>query len=68
MFIGEHKGEYLGCFKDDRNRRILTGLQKELKEDNSPQKCISLCFMSGKLSIWARGLKKVLRSLLVGGK
>ncbi|XP_011302816.1 xylosyltransferase oxt [Fopius arisanus] len=37
----------LGCFKDDKTQRILSGYYSILKGVNSPQHCAFLCLQSG---------------------
>lgn len=37
----------LGCFKDDKKFRILSGYYNNFKESNSPKKCIQMCLQSG---------------------
>lgn len=40
-------GKSLGCFKDDKNFRILSGYYGNNKDKNSPEYCIYLCLQSG---------------------
>ena len=37
----------LGCFKDEKNFRILSGYYTNYKAQNSPKKCIQMCLQSG---------------------
>jgi protein xylosyltransferase len=37
----------LGCFKDEKKFRILSGYYTNFKESNSPKKCIQMCLQSG---------------------
>ena len=37
----------LGCFKDVKNQRLLSGYYSNFKESNSPKKCMSICLQSG---------------------
>ena len=37
----------LGCYKDEKNYRILSGFYVDLKSHNSPEYCINLCLQSG---------------------
>ncbi|XP_050301024.1 xylosyltransferase oxt [Anthonomus grandis grandis] len=41
------KGKQLGCYKDEKNFRILTGYMGVNKNENSPKYCINLCLQSG---------------------
>lgn len=38
---------FLGCFKDEKNYRILSGYYTNFKSSNSPKKCIQMCLQSG---------------------
>lgn len=38
---------FLGCFKDEKNYRILSGYYTNFKTSNSPKKCIQMCLQSG---------------------
>lgn len=38
---------FLGCFKDEKNYRILSGYYTNFKVNNSPYKCIQMCLQSG---------------------
>ncbi|XP_072386942.1 xylosyltransferase oxt [Diabrotica undecimpunctata] len=40
-------GKELGCFKDEKNFRLLTGYFGISKKDNSPKYCMRLCLQSG---------------------
>lgn len=40
-------GKSLGCFKDEKNFRLLSGYYGNNKNDNSPEFCIRLCLQSG---------------------
>ncbi|CAG9771125.1 unnamed protein product [Ceutorhynchus assimilis] len=40
-------GKELGCFKDEKNFRLLNGYFGVNKNDNSPKYCINLCLQSG---------------------
>ncbi|KAG5899486.1 hypothetical protein JTB14_015197 [Gonioctena quinquepunctata] len=40
-------GKELGCFKDEKNFRLLSGYFWVNKKDNSPKYCINLCLQSG---------------------
>ena len=42
----DNGGEYVGCYKDSRDTRLLNGAHIELK-DNSPTNCINFCIMTG---------------------
>lgn len=44
---GYTPGKELGCFKDEKNFRLLTGYVGTNKKDNSPRYCINLCLQSG---------------------
>lgn len=39
----------LGCFKDDKTLRILSGYYHVFKGNNSPERCAFLCLQSGYL-------------------
>lgn len=41
------RGKSLGCFKDEKNYRILNGYYANLKTNNSPEHCIQMCLQSG---------------------
>lgn len=45
--LGLTTGKSLGCFKDEKNYRILNGYYSNLKNNNSPENCIQLCLQSG---------------------
>lgn len=40
-------GKSLGCFKDEKNFRLLNGYYGNNKNSNSPEYCIRLCLQSG---------------------
>ncbi|CAH0548155.1 unnamed protein product [Brassicogethes aeneus] len=40
-------GRQLGCYKDEKNFRLLNGYYGAYKKDNSPEYCINLCLQSG---------------------
>lgn len=40
-------GKSLGCFKDEKNYRLLNGYYGNYKNMNSPEFCIRLCLQSG---------------------
>lgn len=40
-------GRELGCFKDDKNYRLLSGYVGSYKKDNSPTFCRQVCLQSG---------------------
>lgn len=40
-------GRDLGCFKDDKNNRLLTGYVGTYKKVNSPRFCQQICLQSG---------------------
>lgn len=40
-------GRELGCFKDDKNYRLLTGYVGTYKKENSPKFCRQVCLQSG---------------------
>lgn len=44
---GKTSGKSLGCYKDEKNYRILSGYFANLKTSNSPEYCIQLCLQSG---------------------
>uniref|UniRef100_A0A182LRE1 protein xylosyltransferase n=1 Tax=Anopheles culicifacies TaxID=139723 RepID=A0A182LRE1_9DIPT len=45
---GDHSpNRALGCFRDEKNFRILSGYYSTFKTNNSPEKCIRLCLQSG---------------------
>lgn len=44
---GLEAGKSLGCFKDEKNFRLLSGYYGNNKQANSPQFCIRLCLQSG---------------------
>ncbi|KAK0163016.1 hypothetical protein PV327_006732 [Microctonus hyperodae] len=44
-FIGKPKN--LGCFKDDKTQRILSGYYAIFKTNNSPEHCAFMCLQSG---------------------
>lgn len=44
---GMTAGKSLGCFKDEKNFRTLSGYSVTLKSTNSPEHCIHLCLQSG---------------------
>lgn len=37
----------LGCFRDEKKMRILSGYYTNFKESNSPTKCVQRCLQSG---------------------
>jgi len=37
----------LGCYKDEKDRRLLAGYYSSSKTSNSPAKCVELCLQSG---------------------
>lgn len=41
------QGKSLGCFKDDKTYRLLSGYYGTNKKLNSPESCIRLCLQSG---------------------
>ena len=43
----ENNEEYLGCFKDSFDSRLLTGSYRKYKDYNSPTKCLQQCRSSG---------------------
>lgn len=45
--LGLTTGKSLGCFKDEKNYRILNGYFLNLQNNNSPESCIALCLQSG---------------------
>uniref|UniRef100_A0A182Y7V1 protein xylosyltransferase n=1 Tax=Anopheles stephensi TaxID=30069 RepID=A0A182Y7V1_ANOST len=45
---GDHSpNRALGCFRDEKNFRLLSGYYSTFKTNNSPEKCIRLCLQSG---------------------
>lgn len=44
---GFKAGKSLGCFKDEKNFRLLSGYYGNNKNSNSPEYCIRLCLQSG---------------------
>lgn len=42
-----HENQPLGCFKDDKKFRTLSGYYINFKTTNTPTKCIQLCLQSG---------------------
>lgn len=42
-----HDGNSLGCFRDEKKMRILSGYYTNFKELNSPAKCMQRCLQSG---------------------
>nr|CAI5851663.1 unnamed protein product [Callosobruchus analis] len=44
---GLSTGKQLGCFKDEKNYRLLSGYFGINKKSNSPHYCIKLCLQSG---------------------
>ncbi|XP_023025219.1 xylosyltransferase oxt [Leptinotarsa decemlineata] len=44
---GMISGKELGCFKDEKNFRLLSGYFGVNKRENSPKYCIDLCLQSG---------------------
>nr|CAH7713300.1 unnamed protein product [Callosobruchus chinensis] len=44
---GLSTGKQLGCFKDEKNYRLLSGYFGTNKKSNSPHYCIKLCLQSG---------------------
>jgi hypothetical protein len=45
---GLETGKYLGCFKDHHTNRDLTGYHTMFPDDNTPERCINFCFLSGR--------------------
>ncbi|KAG8188510.1 hypothetical protein JTE90_008075 [Oedothorax gibbosus] len=43
---GKVPNSYLGCFKDQSKKRLLSNFSKKLS-DNSPTRCIDMCLQSG---------------------
>lgn len=41
------KGKSLGCFKDNKTYRLLSGYYGNNKKNNSPEFCMNLCLQSG---------------------
>ncbi|XP_058054885.1 xylosyltransferase oxt [Anopheles bellator] len=45
---GDHSpNRALGCFRDEKDFRLLAGYYSTFKSNNSPEKCIRLCLQSG---------------------
>ena len=40
-------GTRVGCYRDDREQRLLVDSHADLKETNTPDKCISQCYRGG---------------------
>lgn len=40
-------GKALGCFKDEKDFRLLSGYYGLFNKDNSPEHCVQLCLQSG---------------------
>lgn len=47
MFPGFTAGKSLGCYRDEKNFRLLSGYYANLKTTNSPKHCINMCLQSG---------------------
>lgn len=47
MILVTTYGKHIGCFKDDKKKRILPDYFILLKETNSPRSCVELCLQSG---------------------
>jgi len=43
----ESAGVRVGCFKDTISNRLLKGRLKQMKDDNTPEKCIKYCQQTG---------------------
>ncbi|BES92733.1 bacteria Hypothetical protein protein [Nesidiocoris tenuis] len=41
------EGKLLGCFEDNGNLRVLSGLQITFKETNTPRLCLNVCLQLG---------------------
>lgn len=41
------RGRSLGCYRDEKKSRLLTGFYVNYKASNSPEKCIDMCLQSG---------------------
>ena len=48
MSGSNHKGQYLGCFKDSFAKRDVGNWVTTLRESNSPEKCVEICINGGK--------------------
>lgn len=44
---GREGGKSFGCFKDEKNYRLLNGYYGNYKSSNSPEYCVYLCLQSG---------------------
>lgn len=42
-----HAGRSLGCYKDEKTYRLLSGYYANYKSNNSPEHCIRMCLQSG---------------------
>ncbi|CEF62907.1 Xylosyltransferase oxt [Strongyloides ratti] len=47
FFDEKLKGSYIGCYKDSRNKRILSSYDIVIPKMNSPKKCIDTCIQGG---------------------
>ncbi|XP_066992776.2 xylosyltransferase oxt [Anabrus simplex] len=45
--LGYTAGKSLGCYRDEKTFRLLSGYYANLKTTNSPQHCINMCLQSG---------------------
>ena len=47
LFIAKNGGQYIGCFRDNRNDRDMNGEAVRFEADNTPSKCIDHCLRIG---------------------
>uniref|UniRef100_A0A915B3N6 protein xylosyltransferase n=2 Tax=Parascaris univalens TaxID=6257 RepID=A0A915B3N6_PARUN len=47
LYAESQRGAYVGCFKDTRSARVLSGHLYSLKQINSPHYCVNLCLRAG---------------------
>uniref|UniRef100_A0A0N4ZRJ1 protein xylosyltransferase n=1 Tax=Parastrongyloides trichosuri TaxID=131310 RepID=A0A0N4ZRJ1_PARTI len=46
-FDAKLKGTYLGCYKDSKNKRVLSSFDTIISISNTPNKCINTCLRGG---------------------
>ncbi|CAB0005474.1 unnamed protein product [Nesidiocoris tenuis] len=47
LYDQSEEGKLLGCFEDNGNLRVLSGLQITFKETNTPRLCLNVCLQLG---------------------
>ena len=50
IHVGDNKMEYVGCYEDSRNDRLLGSINEKLTSNNTPKACVNLCLTSGEIA------------------